>query len=254
MKMIGRLCRILLVIGSVGMMLWYTASKIIGIGSIVGFLLFGIIGACAALWGHISCFLKKLRQKKAWRILTNIAAVLCGLLTVYVIAVLCIMGVYAAKKPADDATLVVLGCQVNGDRPSLMLSRRIDAAYAYLQEHPQAMCIVSGGKGNHENISEAQCMYEQLTARGIDGSRIYREERSVNTDQNIAFSGAIIEQEHLPRELAIVTDGFHEWRAARIARRYGYTCGAVPADTPFHLAANFTTREVLAITAELLHG
>lgn len=254
MKIIQRVCRVLIVIGSIAMIVWYAASKIINIGSLIGVMVFGIIGACAAFFGHVTAFLKKLRQKKVWRITTNIAAALCGLAAVYVVAVLCIMSAVAAKAPADNATLVVLGCQVNGDYPSLMLSRRIDAAYAYLQAHPQAVCIASGGKGNHENISEAQCIYDRLTARGIDGSRIYREDQSVNTEQNIAFSCAIIEREHLSRDLAIVTDGFHEWRAARMAHRQGYDCGAVPADTPFHLAANFTTREVLAITVDLLHG
>ncbi len=254
MKVVKRLLQLLTVIGSVCMIVWYVASSIINIGSILGSVLFSIAGVCAVMWDKLTEILRKLRQKKLWRIVTNTAAVLLGLAVVYTAVILCLMGVFASKSPEKESTLVVLGCQVNGRHPSLMLTRRIEAACAYLKEHPDVRCIVSGGKGNNEQISEAQCMYEQMIQRGIAPERIYLEDQSVNTEQNIAFSCKIIERENLPRSLAIVTDGFHELRAARIARRMGYPCGAVPAETPFHLAANFTTREVLAITAELLFG
>ena len=254
MKIIKSIVRFLMIIGSAFMILWYIASAIINIGSIIGTLLFGLIGACAVFCNSITAFLRKLRQKKVWRILTNLLAALTGILAVYVIVILFVMAAFANKAPAENATLIVLGCQVNGSRPSLMLQRRIEAAYTYLKDHPQAVCIASGGKGTNEQVSEAQCIYDRLTAQGIAPERIYLEDRSVNTQQNLAFSCAIIEQEGLSRSLAIVTDGFHELRAARIAQRNGYVCGAVPADTPFHLSANFTTREILAITADLLHG
>ena len=254
MKTVKKIVRILIAVLSGAMILWYAASKIINIGSIIGIAVFGCIGACAVFWEKLSAFLKKIRQQKVWRIVTNTAAVLACGLTVYVAVILCTMAVFAAKTPSDNATLVVLGCQVNGNRPSLMLRKRIEAAYAYLQAHPQAVCVVSGGKGRLEQISEAQCMYNELTAMGIDPDRIYQENQSVNTEQNLAFSCDIIEQNGLSKELAIVTDGFHELRASRIARRQGYVCGAVSADTPFHLTANFTTREILAVTADLFKG
>ncbi len=52
-----------------------------------------------------------------------------------------------------------------GKNPSLMLSKRLEAAYEYLNENKNAVCIVSGGKGSNEEISEAQCMYNYLTEK-----------------------------------------------------------------------------------------
>ena len=76
--------------------------------------------------------------------------------------------VYQLKMSATDSTVVVLGCQVKGEAPSLTLTERLDAAYDYLCSHPDAACILSGGQGDDEKISEAECMYRYLTKKGFD--------------------------------------------------------------------------------------
>ena len=65
--------------------------------------------------------------------------------------------------------IVVLGCGVNGTVPSLSLRNRIDAAYAYLIANPDTVCVVSGGQGPDEDITEAACMKRELTAMGMTG-------------------------------------------------------------------------------------
>ncbi len=252
MKRAGIVVRILIIIVSVMMILWCVNSRIINIGSVTGVAVFAVVGICAAFWSKISAWLRKIRKKNGLKVLTNIAAVLLGLAVLYVGTVLCLMTAFALRAPAEEATLVVLGCQVNGRNPSLMLRRRIDAAYEYLVSHPQAKCVLSGGQGSNELISEAQCMYECLTEKGIAGDRLLKEDKSSNTEENIRFSCRLIEEQHLNPELAIVTDGFHEFRAAMIVESNGYHCGAVPAATPLYLAANFTIREVLAVTARFM--
>ncbi len=252
MKGFKRILQVLNILFAVAMIGWYLISAIISIGSIAGTLFFALWGAAAIWFEKLSGFVRKLREKRSTRILVNTVIAVTAAGIVYTAAILCTMLGFSLGQPEEGATLVVLGCQVNGDQPSLMLSRRIRAAYDYLTEHPDTKCIVSGGKGNNESISEAECMYNRLTQMGIEPSRIYMEDRSANTAENIRFSGEIISREGLSRELAIVTDGFHEMRASMIASKEGYHSGAVPAKTPLYLAANFTTREVLAVTAELL--
>lgn len=249
MSVWGRIVRLVIIIASAGMIWWYADSIIINIGSVTGTLFFTAAGLCAAFWPKLLSVLRKLRKNKKARYITNALFGIMGAVGLYILVVLCLMLSYSMRPAAEDATVVVLGCQVNGDRPSLMLSRRIGAAAGYLKEHPHARCIVSGGQGNHENISEAQCMYSELVAKGISPDRIFMEDKSTNTDENIRFSGDIIEKEGLSRELAIVTDGFHQFRASMTAEKYGFHSGAVSADTPGFLLANFTTRELLAITA-----
>ena len=248
-RILKQTVRCFVIAASVLMIVWYSASKIVNIGSVVGALVFLLLGMCALFFERIRSFLKKIRQNKLWRIVTNITFGIMGAVGVWAAVMLCLMAGYANRAPSDDATLVVLGCQVNGTRPSLMLSRRLDSAGKWLISHPDSCCVVSGGKGSNEDISEAQCMYDYLVSKGISPERIYREENSVNTEENIAFSKEVIEENGLSPEMAIVTDGFHQMRASLIASRMGCRCGAVNADTPFHLAANFTTREIMAVTA-----
>ena len=95
-----------------------------------------------------------IRKKKVLR------RILAGLLAVLV-AAMCVTGGFIAsccngRGEPESAYLIVLGCQVNGTEPSLMLRERLDAAVAYLNEYPDAQCIVTGDKGDRENISEAQ--------------------------------------------------------------------------------------------------
>lgn len=88
-------------------------------------------------------------------------------------------------KPENPDAVIVLGCKVNGNTPSRMLKRRLDSAVIYLNENEDVVCIVSGGKGEDEKISEAQAMKEYLVDKGIDEGRILTEDKSVNTLENI---------------------------------------------------------------------
>lgn len=156
----------------------------------------------------------------------------------------------AIKEPEENATAVVLGCRVYGERPSLSLVERLEAAYDYLVEHPEAVCVVSGGKGQGEDISEAEAMYRWLTDKGIDGTRIYKEEQSTDTDENIRFSKEVIKENGLNEKIAIVTSEYHTYRASLLAEKYGLQYGAAPGRTAIWLFPTFYVRELYAILAE----
>ena len=98
----------------------------------------------------------------------------------------------ACKAPAEDATVIVLGCQVRGSEPSRMLTDRCNAALEYLNAHPDAKCVASGGKGSGEDISEAQAIFNYLVSHGIGEDRIFIEDRSTSTAENLAFSAEVI--------------------------------------------------------------
>ena len=59
----------------------------------------------------------------------------------------------------------------------------------------------SGGQGAGENISEAAAIRDGLIAQGVDPSRIYLEADSSDTEENIAFSKAVMEENNLPGEV-----------------------------------------------------
>ena len=60
----------------------------------------------------------------------------------------------ALHTPPQNTTAVVLGCSVKGTKPSRILEERIDAAYDYLSVNKDAVCILSGGRGPGEDITE----------------------------------------------------------------------------------------------------
>ena len=160
----------------------------------------------------------------------------------------------AAAKSAPIAengssTVVVLGCEVIGERPSLMLQNRINAAYAYLTAHPDAACVCSGGMADDEIITEASCIADTLMEMGISSARIYTEEYSANTAENLRFSADLIRREHLSPIVVIATDNFHEYRAALHAVRNGLTPFSIGCRSPWYLSGGYWCREMAAILA-----
>lgn len=139
---------------------------------------------------------------------------------VFVVAECFILSGFAAKASENADYLIVLGAQVKQNGPSRVLQYRLDAAIDYLEEHPDCKVIVSGGQGTDEMISEAQGMYDYLTAQGIEADRIQMEDQSVNTIQNLIYSSCYLDKEK--DDVVIVTNNFHVFRAVGIAKKQGY--------------------------------
>lgn len=142
------------------------------------------------------------------------------------------------------------GCKVYGERPSITLEERLKAALKYLNANPDSACIVSGGQGADETISEAECMYLYLVNNGIAPDRIYKEDKSTTTRENLAFSYEIIKEHGLEEQIAIATNNFHEYRAGKVADSLGLEHGAVSGDTALWLLPTYYARELLAILYE----
>ncbi len=154
----------------------------------------------------------------------------------------------ALNKPQkDDVTVVVLGCKVNGTSPSLTLQSRLEAAYEYLVDNESAKCVVSGGQGPDEGISEALCMYNYLVEKGIDKDRIYKEDKSTSTRENFEYSKELINDKGLSDEIVIVTNEFHLYRAGKVADSMGLRHKSVPAATEWYLLPTYYVRELWGI-------
>lgn len=121
--------------------------------------------------------------------------------------------------------MVIFGCQVKKDGPSVLLRDRLDTALDYLKDQPELPVLVAGGKGDDEHVPEAQAMRDYLVEHGIDGSRIIMEDKSRNTMQNLVFTRDVLRQQGKePGELHIlaVSSGFHLARISMLAHRFGY--------------------------------
>lgn len=147
----------------------------------------------------------------------------------------------------NGETVVVLGCEVQKNTPSRMLTERLQAAYQFLNEHPEAQCVLSGGQGAGESISEAEAMFIWLRDHGIEADRLYLEDQSTSTKENLAFSREIIQMNHLNPDLIIVTSGFHEYRAGLIADTLQLKHKAYGSHTVWWLMPTFAVREMYGI-------
>ena len=153
--------------------------------------------------------------------------------------------------------LVVLGAKVRSDGPSLSLQNRIDAAYAYLAAHPDTVAVVTGGRGEDEPMTEAKCMYDRLTAMGIDGSRIWMEDKATSTWENLRFSLDLIEEKtgSRPAKIGVLSSEYHLYRAGLFAKACGVEFIGVPARTTNPvLMVNHFLREVAGVWHFMLLG
>lgn len=147
--------------------------------------------------------------------------------------------------PEELDYIIVLGASTKGYEPSKPLAMRIQKAYNYLERNPETLAIVSGGTGNDEPISEAEVMYSELVARGIDGERIIKEDKSMDTIENIRYSFQFIPDE---TRVGLVTNSFHIYRARMIATSQGhFDVYGVPAQTLFPIGIHYVVREFFGV-------
>ena len=140
-------------------------------------------------------------------------------------------GGQTAQTDGSRTVMVIFGCQVRKDGPSILLRDRLDTALAYWEDHPDIKIVVSGGKGDDEHMSEAQCMYDYLTAHGVDGDNILKEDRSRNTCQNINNTLNLLWNDpvpwewedgsglHTPDSYVLVSSDFHLSRILMLWKR-----------------------------------
>lgn len=147
----------------------------------------------------------------------------------------------------EEATVIILGCKIIDEKPSLMLERRLEKAYDYLSANTSANCVVSGGMGSDEAISEALAMYTWLTEKGISESRIFMEDKSTNTDENIKFSSEKISEYNLSQNIIVVSDSFHLYRGQKIAGKIFDNVKCLGSDTRIYLLPTYWVREWFAI-------
>ncbi len=226
--------------------------RVFNIGNLTG-LCIGMLLFCIGYFDQeFAKFLALLQQHRMGRIFLCAIVLLIFVVVVTAVAETFLIIHAASKKPEKNATLIILGCQVNGEEASLSLRERLDAAIRYLHENETCVCIVSGGQGSGEQISEAECMYRYLIRHGIPSSRIFKEDQSTSTRENLEYSKRILVEHGLNQKIAIATSEYHEYRAFLIARSLGLSAGAVPGQTAWWLFPTFFVRELYGILYQML--
>ena len=151
-----------------------------------------------------------------------------ALLALILVGVLSFCGLFACVMygaydhiQGEPEVMVILGCQVRQDGPSVLLRDRLDEALDYLEDHPDMTVVVSGGQGPDEPTTEAQAMYDYLTEHGVEPERIWQEDQSHNTWQNVRYTLALLEEKGADTSagVVLVSSGFHLTRARMLWER-----------------------------------
>jgi len=226
---------------------WSVLAAMSSVGFSIGMAIPIAAGILLVFWAIWHLKYRKPLIKTKW---LRIAAVSCaGMGMAAVIVIESLMTAAAAAKPDNAAdTVIVLGCGIFEDgRPTLSLQNRLETACAYLKEHTGACVVVTGGKGDNEPVAEAAAMQAYLVSHGVDPSRIYTEDKSTSTEENMKYAMSIVDNNGLSRHTAIVTSDYHMLRALWCARELGFDAYGLASPTPWRVWLSCHVREWLAI-------
>ncbi|MFF9068382.1 YdcF family protein [Streptomyces sp. NPDC014891] len=156
----------------------------------------------------------------------------------------------------DADYVVVLGSGLTGgSRVPPLLASRLDRGrevHARLAAHGRRdgaapVLIVSGGQGPDEEVPESHAMADYLLERGFPADALVREDRSRTTEENMLFSRELMERDRPGSSCVIVTNNYHAFRAAILARRTGVDGQVVGAPTAGYFLPSATMREFAAV-------
>lgn len=130
----------------------------------------------------------------------------------------------------DPQLMIVFGCDNDGYEMSSALKSRVDTALDYLTAHPTVRAILTGGRVQDKQVSEAECMRAYLAEHGVAADRLIVEDNAKDTVENVKYSLEIIAQQDLDTSqgVLLVSSEFH---LARIKMLWKRAKGATPAST-----------------------
>ena len=206
-------------------------------------------------------FRKKLRALLGKVYLPLKTLAVCGMIFYTITWAILVGYIYLSPTETDidsskESVIIVFGAKVKESGPTKTLAARLEKAAELMETDADAVCIVSGGKGPDEPMSEAECMRDYMISLGVSPSRIYTEDKASNTRENIKYSKALIEELGFgDRQVICVSTDTHIPRIKLMCEMEEVDAGYVKAETPEKWFL-FTTwvREYLSYVKMLIMG
>ncbi|MBR2823493.1 MAG: YdcF family protein [Clostridia bacterium] len=148
------------------------------------------------------------------------------------------------RTAGESDHVLVLGLALENGKPADDLIRRLETARGYLEEHPGATLILTGGNPDESGRTEAAVMRDILLERGVSEERMVLEDQAKDTRQNFRNAAQLTYPE---KPVVLVTSDYHMDRAVRIAGKAGFpNCLRLPAPSdPAAFGANMMSEVVL---------
>lgn len=143
--------------------------------------------------------------------------------------------------------VVVHGSGLLGSRVPPLLASRLDRARDVVEHEDAAgshpMIITSGGRGSDEETTEARAMADYLIVAGVPAERILLEDRSTTTRENLVNSKELMLARDPDYRCLLVTNNFHAFRTALVAREVHVNGQVIGAPTAWYYLPSATIRE-----------
>ena len=148
--------------------------------------------------------------------------------------------------------VIIHGCGLlRGREVSKLLADRIDKAIEVYHKDPTPPILIpSGGKGDDEEISEAEAMEAYLIEHGIPSRQIIKEDKSMTTRENLLFSKKIIRERGGSPYVALVTSNYHVYRALNLCEKIDLECTGSGAHVASYYWPSALIREFAAIMSQ----
>ncbi|MDD9378523.1 YdcF family protein [Streptomyces sp. ZAF1911] len=194
------------------------------------------------------------RGSRAWDAVVVGVVLLAGYVSFLFLCFLAYAFLYGRIKVHGDVDFVVMlgSGLIGGDRVPPLLASRLrkgreihDAQIARGGRVP--LLLTSGGKGSDEKLAEARAMADWLIAEGVPQDHVRLEDRSRTTEENLLYSRTIMEAEDPTYRCVVVTNNFHAFRAAMMARKAGVNGQVLGSPTAKYFWPSATIREFVAV-------
>ncbi len=124
--------------------------------------------------------------------------------------------------------ILILGCKVNGDYPSIMLENRLKKGLEVYQK-TNFKLLISGDHGQNE-YDEVNVMKNYLLNENVDSTYIFQDHAGFSTYDSIYRAKNVFGI----KKIIIITQEYHMYRALYLANALGLDAkGVVAEDVPY---------------------
>jgi uncharacterized SAM-binding protein YcdF (DUF218 family) len=228
-----------------GVVMWrregHRMANLLSLLAGLGLLALFVVTVVAVLFGH-----------PRWLVVAALSALLVAGYLAFVFTALLLYSVLYSRvnRRARADAVIVLGSGLLGERVPPLLASRLDRAVVFWRRCPEALVVVSGGQGPDELRSEAAAMAAYLVAAGVPGTQLVLEDRAATTAENLRYSIALLNERGFTGRVLAVTNNYHVFRTAVLARRLGLRLDVIGARTASYFVPSAFLREFVALLVQ----